>query len=121
MIGYCWRTSAAASRPSLTSCSGVYLFFGGLMTVWAKGLPSARQRNSMRTAARADEVLVAMLPLLQDWLRLAPAEITHGWLVTRARHIVGDKEQSSISLFCLRGPRRDCRGPSRINPGNSRY
>src|SRR5262245_4053820 len=64
------------------------------MTVWAKALPTARQRNSMRTAARADEVLVAMIPLLQDWLRLAPAEIAHGQLVTRARHIVGDKAQS---------------------------
>src|SRR5262249_14678981 len=33
MIGYCWRTSAAALRPIWTSCSGVYLFFGSLICV----------------------------------------------------------------------------------------
>ena len=37
MTGYSFRTSAAASRPSCTSCSGVYLFFGGVMRVCASG------------------------------------------------------------------------------------
>src|SRR5678816_4953450 len=64
MIGYCWRTSAAASRPSLTSCSGVYLFFGILMTVCATRPLTARHTNIKRAATRADEVLVAMFPLL---------------------------------------------------------
>ena len=31
MIGYALRTSAAASWPICTSCSGVYLFFGGVI------------------------------------------------------------------------------------------
>src|SRR4029079_7199950 len=35
MTGYAARTSAAAFAPSSTSCSGVYLFFGGTMRVWA--------------------------------------------------------------------------------------
>src|SRR6185369_12161619 len=64
MIGYCWRTSAAASRPSLTSCSGVYLFFGILITVCATRPLTARHTNIKRAATRADEVLVAMFPLL---------------------------------------------------------
>src|SRR4029450_10398284 len=64
MIGYCWRTSAAASRPSLTSCSGVYLFFGILMTVCATRPLAVRHTNIKRAATRADEVLVAMFPLL---------------------------------------------------------
>ena len=34
-MGYVWRTSAAALRPSSTSCSGVYLFFGSLIGVCA--------------------------------------------------------------------------------------
>ena len=36
MSGYCLRTSAAASRPSCTSCSGVNLFLGGVIFVCAE-------------------------------------------------------------------------------------
>ena len=38
MMGYCLRTSDAASFPSCTSCFGVYFFFGSLITVCADRL-----------------------------------------------------------------------------------
>src|SRR5262245_13894776 len=41
MIGYCFRTSATASRPSSTSCSGVNLFLGGVILVCAEGKSSS--------------------------------------------------------------------------------
>ena len=37
-MGYCLRTSDAASFPSCTSCFGVYFFFGSLITVCADRL-----------------------------------------------------------------------------------
>ena len=43
--GDCFRISAAASRPSSTSCSGVYLFLGGVILVCA---PGERHRNGDR-------------------------------------------------------------------------
>src|SRR3954471_16770539 len=57
MIGYSLRTSAAASLPSLTSCSGVYLFFGSLIAVWATRTVIVRLTTAVRTAARADAPL----------------------------------------------------------------
>src|SRR5262249_12761168 len=65
MIGYCLRTSAAASRPSSTSCFGVYLFFGSFTTVCAARPAIDTPATTMSTAARADAVWVAMTALLR--------------------------------------------------------
>ena len=59
MTGYSLRTSAAASRPSSTSCFGVYLFFGGFTTVCARTLAADIERTIARMAARMEEVLIA--------------------------------------------------------------
>ena len=59
MIGYCLRTSAAASRPSSTSCFGVYLFFGSLTSVCAKTLLADSHSAIAKAAVRMDEVLFA--------------------------------------------------------------
>src|SRR5574339_1064499 len=52
MIGYCWRTSAAASRPSSTSCWGVYLFFGSLIAVCAARVTTAMLASTIEAIAR---------------------------------------------------------------------
>src|SRR5262249_31781887 len=52
MIGYCFRTSAAASRPILTSCSGVYLFFGGVTFVCAATVVAVSASTSVRRLSR---------------------------------------------------------------------
>ena len=52
MIGYCWRTSAAASRPSWTSCCGVYRFFGGFTTVCAVRFMADTHTATTTAAAR---------------------------------------------------------------------
>src|SRR5262245_53644621 len=59
MIGYSRRTSAAAFRPSSTSCSGVYLFFGGLTVVCASR-PAAETNNAI-VNADAHAFLIAMM------------------------------------------------------------
>src|SRR3954453_17436294 len=63
MMGYCWRTSAAASRPSSTSCFGVYLFLGSLMTVCACELPAAIANIASEAASLNSDVRV-MDPIL---------------------------------------------------------
>ena len=60
MIGYFLRTSAAASRPIVTSCSGVYLFFGSLIAVCAKMLVTDAQSTIARAVARVPRLLIAM-------------------------------------------------------------
>src|SRR4029453_17302952 len=62
MTGYSLRTSAAASRPSSTSCFGVYLFFGGFTTVCAKTPAVDIDRTIARAAARVEEVLIVTAP-----------------------------------------------------------
>src|SRR3982751_216275 len=56
MIGYCLRTSAAASRPSSTSCLGVYLFFGGFTTVCAPSAVIDAQTIAASVTEPADRV-----------------------------------------------------------------
>jgi len=46
------RTSAAASRPSCTSCSGVYLFFGTVIFVCANGMATCHTRIAVTLAVR---------------------------------------------------------------------
>src|SRR5262245_27437960 len=55
IIGYCWRTSAAASRPRSKSCFGVYLFLGGFTTVWAN-TPADADTTTMSAAARVNDI-----------------------------------------------------------------
>src|SRR5262245_48925998 len=64
MIGYFLRTSAAASRPSSTSCAGVYLFFGSLTTVCATRPLTDTDTAVTRTAAQADGIESAIRILL---------------------------------------------------------
>src|SRR5262245_52894110 len=59
MIGYCLRTSAAAWRPSSTSCCGVYLFLASLIWVCAT-TPATDSAQTRKAAAGARSVLIAM-------------------------------------------------------------
>ena len=65
MIGYCLRTSAAASRPSSTSCCGVYLFFGSLIAVCAIRPVADRHETTISAAAPATAISWPWLPLLR--------------------------------------------------------
>src|SRR4029079_6449466 len=60
MIGYCLRTSAAASRPISTSCFGVYLFFGILIAVCANAPAIGTHTIVAMVAARMGHVRYAM-------------------------------------------------------------
>src|SRR6476660_5163090 len=68
MTGYCFRTSAAASRPSSTSCCGVNRFLGSLIAVCAVRPLAHTDKASAIAAARVDAVLVAMTDLLRECL-----------------------------------------------------
>src|SRR4026208_682083 len=65
MTGDCFRTSAAASRPSSTSCCGVNRFFGTLMTVCATRALADTDKASAIAATFVEAVLIAMTVLLR--------------------------------------------------------
>src|SRR5262245_2944204 len=64
MIGYCLRTSAAASFPSSTSLVGLYLFLGGLISVCATpGGEATRRATTIANPRTAEARVLIVLPI----------------------------------------------------------
>src|SRR6478672_11462003 len=70
MIGYCCLTSWAASRPICTSCSGVYLFFGGVILVCAATVLAA----SVKTIAMRLSSFMSLRPHLVPFKKRAAGD-----------------------------------------------
>src|SRR5262245_26581558 len=98
MTGYSLRTSAAASLPSLTSCSGVYLFFGSLIWVCASSTVIDRLATAVNAAARADALWNAIASLFSGWAkdyssaqnRASPARCVRGSFGHDGRRVVAN-------------------------------
>src|SRR5262245_47322335 len=99
MIGYSRRTSAAAFFPSLTSCSGVYLFFGGLIGVCARR-PAADTNNAIANAD-AHALLLAMTRSFETSQPPLHQRTLHSLFCTSAAS--GDSRRSAQVAALARG------------------
>ena len=72
--GYSRRTSAAASRPTCTSCSGVYLFLGGVIRVCAPTM-AVHSANTSAGRSAAQPFRSNPRPLMAVLLAGMPAAI----------------------------------------------
>ena len=83
MIGYCFLISSAALRPSSTSCSGVYRFFGSFTAVCAKRLPAAFDVGVICSdfeglPVAALEMLAAGIPMVSTAVGTMPTLLSGG-------------------------------------------